>query len=403
MDIIRSGTGKAPTLRVSGKLDAYWSDALSGELESCVRRGAQNIELNLSNISFISSAGLRVLLVYIKQMRAINGHLRIVEPSEKVREIFDLSGLTDLLLADSDAPEAADDAEPMKQTPDGTGLYRRTASGEGRNGMLEVYLAPTGEKPAYPQVKFPSTRIGVGIGAFGDVESGAERQFGEFLAAGGIAVCVPTDRRRHPDYMIEDGVFIPTVAMYSGLSAEASWSEELRFDTAEGRRGVPLSTLAGIALEGKKAAAVLIIAETASLIGTTLKRSPLDAGMDFSVPGLRRQFSFTTEPSWQKSTTITTGIVSSTPSALLRPLHRNAEYYGHLHSAVFSYRPVPAGRTDSSEFIRSLFDEEIIYSVLHLMYDDRHTLSSVESEFIRGAVLVSPLEYLPTEEGLAND
>lgn len=398
MDIIRSGSGKSPSLRVSGKLDAYWSDALSGELESCVRKGALNIELNLGNISFISSAGLRVLLIYIKQMRAIHGRLRIVDPSVKVREIFDLSGLTDLLLPRDDAIEAEDDGEPMKQTPDGAGIYRRRVIEEGRQNVLEVYLAPKGNKPEYPQVQFPSSRIGVGIGAFGDVDSGVERQFGEFLAAGGIAVCVPTDRRRHPDYMIEDGVFIPTVSMYSGLSAEAAWSEGLRFEAAEGWRGIPLSTLAGLALEEKKAAAVLIMAETASLIGSTLKRSPTDAGMDFTVPGLRDQFSFTTEPSWQKSTTITAGIVSRLPSAMMRPLNRKAECFGHLHSTVFSYRPVPAGRVDSKQFIRSLFDEEHVHTVLHLMYDDRHTLSSVESEFIRGAMFVGALEYLPTEK-----
>ena len=400
MDIIRSGTGKSPTLRVSGKLDAYWSDALSGELESCVRKGAQNIELNLGNISFISSAGLRVLLIYIKQMRAINGRLRIVEPSAKVREIFDLSGLTDLLLA---GEEAGDDAKPgqaMTQTADGTGLYRRTVSAKGRAGVLEVYRAPNGDTPRCSHLKFPSTRIGVGIGAFGDIGSGVERQFGEFLAAGGIAVCVPTDRRRHPDYMIEDGVFIPTVSVYSGLSAEASWSEDIRFDTVEGRRGVPLSTLAALALEGKKAAAVLMIAETASLIGTTLKRSPAVSGMDFTVTKLREQFSFTTEPSWQKTTAVTAGVVSRVSSSVFRPLHREAEYFGHLHSTVFSYRPVPAGSLDSTQFIRALFDEEQVHTVLHLMFDDRHRLSSVESEFIRGAIFAAPLEYLPTgEEG----
>ena len=399
MDIIRSGTGKFPSLRVSGKLDAYWSDALSGELEACVRKGAQNIELNLSNISFISSAGLRVLLVYIKQMRAINGRLRIVEPSEKVREIFDLSGLTDLLLHEDDTSRSEEDAEPMTQTSDGTALYRRTVSGDVRHGVLEVFLPPDGNALQYPQTKFPSTRIGVGIGAFGDVGSGVERQFGEFLAAGGIAVCVPTDRQRHPDYMIEDGVFIPTVSVYSGLSAEASWSEEIRFETVEGRRGVPLSTLVGIALEGKKAAAILVIAETASLIGTTIKRSPATAGLDFSVPGLREQFSFTTEPSWQKTASVTAGVVSRHSSALLRPLNPALDYHGHMHSAVFSYRPLPAARFDSNGFIRTLFDEENLHTVLHLMYDDRHILSSVESEFVRGTLFVSALEYMPAEEG----
>ncbi|MBN1447589.1 MAG: STAS domain-containing protein [Bacteroidetes bacterium] len=400
MEIVRSGSRKSPILRVSGKLDAYWADALSTELESCVHRGALTINLDLSAVSFISSAGLRVLLIYIKQMRTINGALRIQEPSEKVRDIFELSGLTDLLLPEQMTAAADVGEEAMDEAPDKSGLFYRSGIGEPEEASPTLFSPPSMQPPIYPQVRFPAPSVGIGIGAFGDLASGIERQFGEFLAAGGIAVCIPTDGRGHPDYMIEDRVFVPTVSVYSGFSVEAAFSEEIRFEASEQRRGMPMSTLAELALGNHSSAVVLMIAEAAGLIGTTLKRSPASSSLQLGLSDVRDQFSFTTEPAFQKTMTVTVGLLSRRPSHVLRPLVREVGLFGHLHTAVFSYRPIPAGTFDTGDFIRSLFDEEHIHTVLHLMYDDRQTLSSVESEFIRGVVLVQPLSAdWDTEEG----
>lgn len=397
MECIRTGSGKAQGLDVSGKLDAYWSDALSKELESCVRDGAVDITLNLSKVSFISSAGLRVLIVYLKQMRAINGTLRITEPSQKVRDIFDLSGLSELLL-EAEQPEETEGNLPASDTlADGSASYVVFDLGKIEPG--ELAFTPEPDAPThlrrYPHIQYPSTRLGIGIGAFGDVESGAHTHFGEFLSAAGITVCVPTDKRAHPDYMIEDGVFVPSLSVYSGIGADARFERELRFEAAEHVRGMPFSTAARLAMgDTYPAAAVLMVAETAALIGTTLKISPEEGLRTFSIEDIRGRYSFTTEPSYQHSISVVVGVVSREPAPYLRPLHPAAEIFGHAHAAVFSYRPLPARQIDPQSFIRALFDEERIHTVLHLLYDDRNTLSSVESEFVRGSILVHPLRDL---------
>ncbi len=391
MEIARSVTGKHHILGVKGKLDAYWSDALSNELESCVRSGASEISLNLAGVSFISSAGLRVLLLYLKQMRAINGVLRIIEPSDKVRNIFDLSGLTDLLL------ETAEDVsirreDPMEELEDGSGSFCIYPIAEETPGRLAYYPPPDDATAAFPALKLPATHFGLGIGAFGDVESGVEQQLGEFLSAGGITICLPTDERNHPDYMIEDGVFIPSISLYSGIVAEARFSKELRFEASEQRRGMGFSHLARLALDHSgDDVAMLIIAEAAALIGVSLRQSPVPDGVTWSLPGLREQFAFTTEPSYPKSMVVISAVVSRKPAPYLRPLAPGTAVYGHGHAAVFSYRPLPAGKVDPHAFIRALFDEEQIRTVLHLMYDDRNSLSSIESEFVRGAMFLHPV------------
>ena len=401
MEITRSGSGKHSTLRVKGKLDAYWSDALSTELETCVRGGATEVSLNLSGVSFISSAGLRVLLIYLKQMKAINGTLRIVDPSDKVRSIFDLSGLTELLLqSQEDAGHVKD--EPMQRLEDGSGSFCSYPVDGDASGRLSYYASPAGDAGEYPMVSLPSTHFGFGIGAFGDVGSGVEQQFGEFLSAGGITICLPTDDRNHPDYMIEDGVFVPSISVYSGMVAEAAFSTELRFEASEQRRGMSLSRLARLALEtAGKSTAVLMIAETAALIGSSLRKSPVPDGFIWTFPELRDQFAFTTEPSFPKTIALVCAVFSEHDAPYLRRLSPGKDVFGHAHAAVFSYRPMPAGKVEPQSYIRALFDEENIHTVLHLLYDDRTMLSSSESEFVRGAMFLHPLEALP--EGSAPD
>ncbi len=403
MEIRRTGSGRAVTVHVSGKMDAYWSDALSRELESCLSDGAREIGLDLADVSFISSAGLRVLLIYLKQMKTIKGRLQFLNPSEKVRSIFDLSGLTHLLTA-AMGGGTVDAVIPATPLADHTGMYTIVPMGEVAPGIVTEFAPPgAGAEKSYPQVRYPSTRMGFGIGVFGDTAGETDEHFGEYLAAAGITVCVPTDERSHPDYMIEDGVFVPVISVYSGVAVDAVFSKQLNFEVAEQYRGIPLSSLALLGLQEAEtsAAAVLIIAESASLIGAQRKSSPTAGSDGFTVAEARERFSFTTEPSYEGSTAVICALVSLKKSPMLRPLDPASMCFGHAHAAVFSHKPLPDGEIDAQGFIRTLFDFGTVHSVLHLMYDDRNPMRSTESEFIRGSMWVHPLRGLP--DGPASD
>lgn len=396
MEIRRSGEGRTVVLSVAGKMDAYWSDALSRELESCVNDGAREIDLDLSGVSFVSSAGLRVLLIYLKQMNSIKGTLRFVHPSEKVRSIFDLSGLTHLLSA-AMGDMGSGDTIPSVPLPDHTGTYVTVLRRDVPPGSVHFHEAQDGQAgQPYPQIRYSAERFGFGVGAFGDEGSGVERQFGEYLAAGGITVCVPTDGRAHPDYMIEDGVFVPTITVHSGISLQADFNRQVNFEASEQYRGVPLSSLALLALResAAPAAGALIVAESAALIGARRTRSPLADDDPFGVPSVRSHFSFTTEPSYERCTAVICAVFSAAPVSMLRPVDPEARCWGHAHAAVFSHRPLPDGVIDVKEYIRTLFDYATVHSVLHMMHDARNPMRSTESEFIRGAMWIHPLESL---------
>jgi len=380
--------GRNVALEINGMLDAYWSDSLSKELESHVRAGATAISLDLSRVRFISSAGLRVLLIYLKQMKAIDGVLSISAASAPVQSILDLTGLTDLFLAPKTVDRDDDiDGEPLDVTDVTAVLYRL---GEGADSVLLIHGAESGESKSadHPIFKYPSTCIGFGIGAFG----GGERNFGEYLAAGGVTVCLPADGRNRADYMTEDGVFIPSITVYSGMLCETHFDTLLRFHAGERTNGIEMSRLAQLVLDqcDSTHAAFLLIGEAVYLIGAALRRSPVSMEDMFRWPEVREGFIFTAEPSHEHCTVAACGVVSRTPGPYFRKLSTSETLYGHVHAVAFSHRPLREGVVDPVRTIRELFDEEDLRGILHLVHDDRGSYQE-QSRFHHGALWIQPV------------
>jgi anti-anti-sigma factor len=196
MEISRSGSGNRQTLVVEGKLDAYWSDALSKELDVAVREGAEYVTLDLAAVDFISSAGLRVLLIYLKQLRAINGALRVVNPSSQVQSILDLSGLTELLLT-VEIPD--EQSKPQSEEHDGENALFEIHDLQARGELSYEFFNPEADSVYLPasSTGYPSQTFGLGVGAFGEKADSARDRFGEYVAASGIIACMPTDGRGH--------------------------------------------------------------------------------------------------------------------------------------------------------------------------------------------------------------
>src|SRR4029434_5197858 len=98
MEISKQRIGEVLELQVRGRLDGYWADHLAQSLDDAVREGTRNLRLNLSEVSYLSSAGIRVLVRAHKQLSAIQGSVSVSQPSEAVRSILQLTGLMDLFI-----------------------------------------------------------------------------------------------------------------------------------------------------------------------------------------------------------------------------------------------------------------------------------------------------------------
>ena len=80
MEITRNPADGCMELTITGRLDGYWADHLDSGLTETVRDGHHRLRLNLSGVTFISSAGIGVLVKFYKRLAAIKGGLVIRAP-----------------------------------------------------------------------------------------------------------------------------------------------------------------------------------------------------------------------------------------------------------------------------------------------------------------------------------
>lgn len=95
MEIKRNSNENEMILSIIGRLDTNTSPMLEGELKNNLE-GVTRLILDFTSLEYISSAGLRVLLSAQKQMNG-KGELLVRNVSEDIREIFDMTGFSDIL------------------------------------------------------------------------------------------------------------------------------------------------------------------------------------------------------------------------------------------------------------------------------------------------------------------
>ena len=82
-------------IMLEGRLDTITSPDLEAEIGESLD-GVTELTLDLEQLDYISSAGLRVLLSAQKKMNK-QGTLKVMHVNETVKEIFDVTGFTEIL------------------------------------------------------------------------------------------------------------------------------------------------------------------------------------------------------------------------------------------------------------------------------------------------------------------
>ena len=96
MTISKTQNGSALIIALEGRLDTITAPELERELKTSLD-GVTELTLDFSGLEYISSAGLRVLLSTHKTMTARKGAMKVTHAGEVVREVFDVTGFSDIL------------------------------------------------------------------------------------------------------------------------------------------------------------------------------------------------------------------------------------------------------------------------------------------------------------------
>jgi anti-sigma B factor antagonist len=84
-------------LEVEGEVDAHAAGDLDKALSDLLGQGQSRLVLDFSNVGYISSAGLRILLRAQQKARALGGEVRLFGLNEFVLQVFEMAGFDQLL------------------------------------------------------------------------------------------------------------------------------------------------------------------------------------------------------------------------------------------------------------------------------------------------------------------
>ncbi len=405
MEFAAKRTGQGIVLSLKGRLDASSSELLDREVDELVRSGGRLLSLDMGGVTYMSSAGIRSLVKTSKAFKKFGGSFGIINPSKAVHDLLRLTNL-EVLLCGLEHPAEKQDAHSAG------GTWSRFDSGDA--GLsCEIRRYPSvppfkcvlvgdpgrlqkmefGEDSMYSKT-FSDDEFCVGLGAFGLDFQDCLCRFGEFIAVAGAAACLPANDIKFPDFVSRKDNLRPEMKILYSIGFKGAPSSCLRFETSEARRHASFSEIVGPVLEasGSPALGVVMVAESAGLLGASLKKSPAESDPDgfFGHPGIASRLDFSPERVFERSMALVCGVVSSCGdgalSTFLRPVGSflGKKICGHLHAAAFSYHAVPKAEPDLGQIVHGLFEDSKLLGILHLICDDREISGAGESLFTGG-------------------
>jgi stage II sporulation protein AA (anti-sigma F factor antagonist) len=125
IEIRQEEQGDVRILALSGRLDTETSADLELALADLQAAGANRFVIDMADIGYVSSAGLRVLLALAKQLEGSRGSVRLCSLNDAVKQVFDVAGFSRMfaIFPDRDTALGAQSAAKPKDS----GLARRAA------------------------------------------------------------------------------------------------------------------------------------------------------------------------------------------------------------------------------------------------------------------------------------
>ncbi len=96
MQIEKEKQEKMLILKMSGRLETSTAPKLQEVVEKELEEVTE-LRLDMKNLEYVSSAGLRVLLAASKKMKAKNAVMTVYNVNEEVMEVFKITGFNEIL------------------------------------------------------------------------------------------------------------------------------------------------------------------------------------------------------------------------------------------------------------------------------------------------------------------
>jgi anti-anti-sigma factor len=106
VEIKYNKTGEVNILSPQDKLDIITSVEFEEMLSSLIEKGEKKFLIDFSGLQYISSAGLRVVILTAKKLKQVNGIIHLCSMQKQVNDVFNITGLFKIFQYYSSVDEA---------------------------------------------------------------------------------------------------------------------------------------------------------------------------------------------------------------------------------------------------------------------------------------------------------
>lgn len=107
MNITETTQDNVSRVELEGRFDANTCGTVEQFIREKIKEGMLQFVLNMEKVPFIASAGLRVVLIFVKELQKNKGDLRLANLQPNVLRVFEISGLKNAMRIFDDVESAA--------------------------------------------------------------------------------------------------------------------------------------------------------------------------------------------------------------------------------------------------------------------------------------------------------
>jgi len=217
MDIKTERRDGILTFAIRGRLDGYGAGQLADAVEASLQADDRSVVFDLAGMSYLSSAGIRILIATKKRLKERGGTLALAGIQDYPKSVLDMAGVTpifslypDLEVAvaacrrSKDSLSVINDLVRAPVVRDGVAYTVEPASTRSSSllvtGDLDKMLHARLTESDIRAIPFSALPYSLGLGALGENVADALPLLGEMITLHGSVVWLPTDGNATPDF-----------------------------------------------------------------------------------------------------------------------------------------------------------------------------------------------------------
>jgi anti-anti-sigma factor len=408
-------------ITVKGRLDGFGSRSFGEAFEPILNNPETvAVVLDLKDVGYLSSAGLRVFTMALKRLKERGGILTVCNLHKFCRDIFEISGMGSLFkivdtqdeaialsLAHSQEKRVLDSWVDLETITTPLARIRVIPGDDQAHGAVailgdvkQVLHADLGESDIASKT-FSETEYSIGCGALGDELEDYYPIMGEMITIGGTMVWLPTDGNDTPDFLIPRRAS-GAVTIRTGFNAcVAGGFDEYFLVESVDPAGIPIDQLYRTIFDSAKhrrpnyrgVVGIAGRAEFSDVYGAGIRKSPINRfkpenGETILHPSnINNWFSGDHEPRFRNVTGLLCGIGVDLTADLsaFDPAHVDRAFYRHPdntagkphllhnHSVFFTQQPFADRMVNLASEIQSVVENGDFKDMRHLLDQSRVT------------------------------